>query len=127
MFFNHKAGNSTIRQLKIIEKVNKLVDEMKNLYICNFNRTSSRKASKTTENFKENSLFPNCPTSCKGCGGSSLSLSHHSSRFSITPIILLGQSSKHSTQDPQGNIDSSTVVMGRPTVFSPFALANKAC
>ena len=59
MFSHHIAGIPTIRQLKIIEKVKKLVDEAKNLYKCNFNRTHSRKANKTIENFKENSLSPN--------------------------------------------------------------------
>ena len=57
MFSHHKAGIPTIRQLKIIEEEKKLVDEMKNLYKCNFNRTKSRKANKTIENFKEKSLF----------------------------------------------------------------------
>ena len=71
MFSRHKVGIPTIRQLKIIEEVKKLVDDMKNLYKCNFNRTNSRKANKTTEKFQENSLFPNCPISCEGCGGSS--------------------------------------------------------
>ena len=33
MFFHHEAGIPTIRQLKIIEEVQKLVDEKKNLYI----------------------------------------------------------------------------------------------
>ena len=56
MFSRHEAGIPTIRQLKIVEEVNKLVDEMKNLHKCNFNRTNSRKANKTIENFKKNSL-----------------------------------------------------------------------
>ena len=56
MLFHHEAGIPTARQLKIIEEVKKLVDEMKNLYKCNFNRTNSRKANQTIENFKENSL-----------------------------------------------------------------------
>ena len=56
MFSHHKAGISTIRQLKIIEEVKKLLDEMKNWYKCNFDRTNSRKANKTIENFMENSL-----------------------------------------------------------------------
>ena len=68
MFSRHKAGIPTIRQLKIIEEVKKLVDEMKNLYICNFDRTNRRNASKTIENLKENSLSPNCPISCVYCG-----------------------------------------------------------
>ena len=42
--FYHEAGISTICQLKIIEEVKKLVDEMKTLYKCNFNRTNSRKS-----------------------------------------------------------------------------------
>ena len=53
MFSHHKAGISTIRQLKIIAEEKKLVDEMKNLYKCNFNRTNCRKANKTIANFKE--------------------------------------------------------------------------
>ena len=60
MFSHHEAGFRTICQLKIIEEVKKLGDEMKNTYKCNFNRTNSRKANKTSENFKENlslSLF----------------------------------------------------------------------
>ena len=61
MFSRHEAGIPTIRQLKIIEEVKKLVDEMKNLYKCNFNRTNCRKANKTIENLKENFLSPNCP------------------------------------------------------------------
>ena len=56
MFFYHEAGLPTIRQLKIIEEVKKLVDEMKNLNKCYVNRTNSRKANKTIENFKEKSL-----------------------------------------------------------------------
>ena len=46
MFSHHEAGIPTIRQLKTIEDVKKLVDEKKNLHKCNFNRTNSRKASK---------------------------------------------------------------------------------
>ena len=57
MFSHHEAGILTIRQIKIIEEVKKLVGEMKSLYKCNFNRTNSRKANKTIENFKEKSLF----------------------------------------------------------------------
>ena len=59
MFSHHKAKIPTICQLKIIEEEKKLVDEMKNLYKCNFNRTNSRNANKTIENFKENSLSSN--------------------------------------------------------------------
>ena len=51
MFSHHKAGIPTICLLKIIEEVKKLVDEMKNLYKCNFNITNSRKANKIVENF----------------------------------------------------------------------------
>ena len=39
----------------------------------------------------------------------------------------LGEVPNSSTQDPQCNIDSSTVVLRHPTVFFPFALASKAC
>ena len=56
MFSHHEAGISTICQLKIIEEVKKLVDAMKNTYKYNFNTTNSRKANKTSENFKEKSL-----------------------------------------------------------------------
>ena len=56
MLSHHEAGIPTIRQLKIIEEVKKLVDKMKILYKCNFNRTNSRKANQTMENLKENSL-----------------------------------------------------------------------
>ena len=63
MFSPHEAETPTIRQLKIIEEVKKLVDEMKNLHKCKFNRINSRKANKTIENFKKNlslliALFP---------------------------------------------------------------------
>ena len=57
MFPSNNAGIPTIRQLKMIEEVKKLVDEMKNLCKCNFNRANSRKANKTSENFKEKSLL----------------------------------------------------------------------
>ena len=66
MLSRHEAGIPRIRQLKTIEDVKKLVDEMKNLYECNFNTTNSRKANKTIENFKEKSLSPNCPIFCEG-------------------------------------------------------------
>ena len=70
MFSHHKAGIPTIRQLKIIEEVKKLVDEMKNLCKCYFNRTNSRKANKTIEDFKENFLSPNSlfPVRIAGAG-----------------------------------------------------------
>ena len=57
MFSHRKAGIPTIRQLKIIKEVKKLVDKIKNLYKCNFNRTNSGKANNTIKNFKENFLF----------------------------------------------------------------------
>ena len=56
MFSYHEAGIPTIRQLKIIEEVKKLVDEMKNLYKYNFNRTNSRKANQTIQNFMKSFL-----------------------------------------------------------------------
>ena len=56
MLSHHKAGIPKVRQLKITEKVKKLVDEMKNWYRCNFNKTNSRKANQIIKNFKENSL-----------------------------------------------------------------------
>ena len=120
MFSHHKPGIPTIRQLKIIGEVKKLVDEMKNLYKCNFNRTNSRKANKIIENFKEKSLF----IALEGCGGSSSRLSHRNSQILS---FRLCEIPNNSTQDSQCNIDSSTVVLGRPTVFFPLALASKAC
>ena len=68
MFSPHEAEIITNRQLKIIEEVKKLVDEMKSLYKCNFNSTNSRKANKTIENFKKNSLSPNSPICCDIAG-----------------------------------------------------------
>ena len=57
MFSYHKAGIPTIRQLKIIEEVKKLVDEMKMLYkLYNFNRTNCRKVNQTIQNLMENFL-----------------------------------------------------------------------
>ena len=47
MFSYHEAGIPTIRQLKIIEEVKKLVDELQNLYKYNFNRANCRKANQT--------------------------------------------------------------------------------
>ena len=44
-----------------------------------------------------------------------------------SPLFCLGEVPSNSTQDPQCNIDSSAVVLGRPTVFFPFALASRAC
>ena len=113
MFSRHKAGIPTIRQLKIIE-VKKLADETKNLYKCNFKRTNSSKANKAIENFKGKSLSLYCPLFRDGCGGSSSRLSHHTSRILS---FCLGEIPNNSTQDPQFNIDSSTVVFGRSTVF----------
>ena len=68
MFSHSEAGIPTIRQLKIIEEVEKLVDEMKILHTCNSNRTNSRKANKTIQNFKEKSLSLHCPLFREGCG-----------------------------------------------------------
>ena len=53
MFSHDEAGIPTIRQLKIIDKVKKLVDEIKNLYKCNFFRTNDRKVNKTLKTSKE--------------------------------------------------------------------------
>ena len=88
-FFHHKAGIPTIHQLKMVQEVQKLVDEMKNLYKCNFNKTNRRKANENND-FKENSLSLHWPLFCKGCEGSSLRLSCHILRSSITSIISLG-------------------------------------
>ena len=57
MFSRHEAGIPTIRQLKIIEEIKKLVDEMKNSYKYNFNRANNRKANQTIQNFMKNFLF----------------------------------------------------------------------
>ena len=57
MFSYHEAGIPTVCQLKIIEEVKKLVDEMKNLYKYNVNRANSRKANPTIQNFMKNFLF----------------------------------------------------------------------
>ena len=91
MFSRHEAGIPTIRRLKITEEVNERVDEMQNLYKCNFNRTKSRKANKTIENFKENSLSPNSPIFCEGCGGSSSRLSTTLHGFPSTSSFRLGE------------------------------------
>ena len=105
----HEAGISTICQLKIIEEVKKLVDEMKNFYKCNLNRTNSRKASKIIENFQENSLSPNCPIFSEGYGNSSSRLSYHTSQFSITIIISLMWSPKQFHPRPSMSMESQTV------------------
>ena len=68
MFSHHEAGISTIHQLKIIKEVKKLVDEIKNSYKCNFNKTKSRKANKTIKNNKEKSLSLHCPLFREGYG-----------------------------------------------------------
>ena len=46
MFSRHEARIPTICQLKIIEEVNKLVDEMKNLYKCNLTEQTVEKQTK---------------------------------------------------------------------------------
>ena len=111
-FFPPRSWNSNkLLVKKIIEEVKKLVDEIKNLYKCNFNRTNSRKANKTIENFKEKSFSLHCPLSCEGCGGNGLP---------SPPSFCLGEVPSNSTQNLQCNIDSSTVGLGRPTVFFPL-------
>ena len=57
MFFHHEDGIPTIRQLKIIGEVKKLVDEMKKLYKCNLNRTNSRNAKKKALKTSRKILF----------------------------------------------------------------------
>ena len=48
--------------------------------------------------------------------------------FPTPPSFHLSEVPSNSTQDPQCNIDSFTVVLGCPTVvFFPLALASKAC
>ena len=69
---------------------------MKNLYKCNFNRTNSRKANKTIENFKEKSFSLHCPLFHEGCGGSGLP---------SPPSFCLGEVPSNSTENPQCNID----------------------
>ena len=119
MFSGHKAEIPTIRQLKIMEEVKKLVDEMKNLYKCNINRTNSRKANKTIENFKESSLsllialFP-----VRVARAAAQDYATTLNGFPSIPSFRLGEVPNNSTQDPQCNIDSSTVVLGRPAFFS---------
>ena len=55
---HHEAGVPTICQLKMVEKVKKLVDEIKSLYKCNLTEKNSRKANENINNFKEKfSLF----------------------------------------------------------------------
>ena len=108
-FFPPRSWNSNnLLVLKIIEEVKKLVDEIKNLYNCNFNRTNSRKANKTIENFKKKSFSLHCPLSREGCWGSGLP---------SPPSFCWSEVQSNSTQNPQCNIDSSTVVLSRPTVF----------
>ena len=84
---------------------------------------------KNIENFKENSFSLHCPLFRDGCRGSSSRLSNHTSRSSSHPSFCLCEVPSNSTQDPQCNIDSYTVVQSRPTVFFffRFALASKAC
>ena len=65
MFVHHEAGIPAIHQLKMVQEVKKLVEEMKK---CNFNKTNSRKANENI-NFKKNSLFLHYPLFCWGCGG----------------------------------------------------------
>ena len=65
MFVHHEAGIPAIHQLKMVQEVKKLVDEMKNLYESNFNKTNSRKANENID-FKKNSLFLHCPLFCWG-------------------------------------------------------------
>ena len=67
------------------------------------------------------------PLSREGCGGSTSRLSYHTSRSSIPPSFRSGEDPRNFIQDPQCNIDSSKVVLGRPTIFFPFALASKVC
>ena len=117
MFSLHEGGIPTNRQLKITEEVKTLVDKMKNLYKCNFNRKNSRKANKTNENFKEKSFSLRCPLFREGCASGSSRLIYHTSRSSITQSFYLGEVPINSIQDPQCNIDSSTVVLGRLIVF----------
>ena len=118
-FFPPRSWNSNnLLVTKIIEEVKTLVDEIKNLYKYNFNRTNSRKANKTIENFEEKSFSLHYPLSREGCSG--IGLPSPSS-------FCAGEAPSNSTQDPQRNIDSSTLVLGRPTIFFPFALASKAC
>ena len=123
---HHEAEIPTIHQSKKLRK--KLTDEIKNLYKCNFNRTNSRKGNKTIENFKEKYTSLHCPLLREGCGGSSLKLSYHTLRPSIPLSVCMGEVPSNFTQDPQCNIDSSLVVLSRPTVFFfLFALASNTC
>ena len=112
--FPPRSWNSNnLLVIKIIEKIKKLVDKIKNLYKCNFNRTNCRKANKTIENFKEKSFSLHCLLFREGCRGSGLP---------SLPLFCLGEVLSNFTQNPQCNFDSSTVVLGRPTIFFPHLL-----
>ena len=118
--FPPRSWNSNnLLVIKIIEEVKKLVDEIKNLYKGNFNRTNSRKANETIENFKEKSFSLHCSLSREGCWGSGLP---------SPPSFCCSEVPSNSTKNPQCNIDSSKVVLSCPTVFFfLFALASKTC
>ena len=90
MFPHHEDGVPTIRQLKIVEEVKKLVDEMKNLYKCNLTEQTVEKQTKRLKTSRKNlSLFiAFFPVRVATYWGSSSRLSYHASRSSVIPIIL---------------------------------------
>ena len=126
MFSQHKAGITTIRQLKIIKEVKKLVDEMKNLYKCNFNRTAEKQTNSLKTSRKVLSLFiAFLPVKIAAAAARDQATTLYS--LPSPPLFHLGKAPSYSTQDPQSNIDSSTVVLCRPSVFFLSALVSKAC
>ena len=110
-FFRPLSWNSNnLLVTKIIEEVKKLVDKIKNLYKCNFNRTNRRKANKIIENFKKKSF----------CFIALFLVRVAGQRIPSPPSFCLGEVPSNSTQNPQCNIDSSTVVFWSSNCFFPI-------
>ena len=88
-----------------------------------------KKQTKPSKTFKENSLsLSSFPLSREGFGGSTSRLSYTTLHgLPSPPSFCFGEVPSNFIQNPQCNIDSSTVVLGCPTIFFPFALAGKAC
>ena len=91
MFSHHEAGIFTIRQLKIIEVVKKLVHAMKTLYNATWREEIVEKQTKLLKTRRKilSLLTAQFPVRVAGAAGR---LSYHTSQFSITPYILLGWS-----------------------------------
>ena len=53
MFYHHKAGIPTIRQLKIIEAVKKLVDETKNFTHATLTKQTVEKQTKSSKTLRK--------------------------------------------------------------------------